>query len=88
MGNCKFPILDEKLEMVCDKGDIYHCQYLKSNHGKCRRKEIVLERNPPTPKKKEKEFRISQFQVMNVNIYPSQILTLKLVGVVDMILLQ
>ena len=31
--NCKSPILDEKLEMVCDKGDIYHCQYLKSNQG-------------------------------------------------------
>ena len=77
MGNCKFPILDEKLEMVCDKGDIYHCQYLKSNHGKCRRKEIVLEMNFYSPKTK----------AMNVNIYPSQILTLKLVGVVDMILL-
>ena len=52
MGNCKFPILDEKLEMVCDKGDIYHCQYLKSNHGKCRRKEIVLEMNFHSPKTK------------------------------------
>ena len=31
--NWKSPILDEKLEMVCDKGDIYHCQYLKSNQG-------------------------------------------------------
>ena len=27
----KLPILDEKLEMACDKGHIYLCQYFESN---------------------------------------------------------
>ena len=43
MGNCKFPISDEKLEMVCDKGDIYHCQYLRSNCGE-RKSQIVFKK--------------------------------------------
>ena len=27
----KLPILDEKLEMVCDRGHIYLCQYFEAN---------------------------------------------------------
>ena len=51
MGNCKFPISDEKLEMVCDKEDIYHFQYLKSNHW-VRKSNTLFENESPLLKKK------------------------------------
>ena len=78
MGNCKFPISDEKLEMVCDKGDIYHHQYLRSNHvQKCE--------NESAHMNFFYGFKISSSQKMSVNIYPSPISTLEIIGVVDIL---